>query len=49
MGASSSMKTVIDGAIVLVFLVYLSNSYKISLGRMHREKRATALSLLGKA
>ena len=47
MGASSSMKTVIDGAIVLVFLVYLSNSYKISLGRMHREKKAKALSLLG--
>ena len=49
MGASSSMKTVIDGAIVLIFLIYLSNSYKIPLGRMYRQKKEAALSAAGKS
>lgn len=44
MDVSSSMKTVIDGAIVLLFLVYLSNSYKIELSRLYKKKKAAALA-----
>ena len=44
LGFSSSMKTVMDGAVVLLFLIYTSNSYKFGLHRAWREKRARALS-----
>ncbi len=48
MGVSSSMKTVIDGAIVLLFLVYISNSFKLELNRLYRNKKASALRELQK-
>ena len=44
MGVSSSLKTVFDGAIVLLFLVYVSNSYKFGLYRAYRQKKQRALS-----
>lgn len=44
MGFSSSMKTVMDGVVVLLFLVYTSNSYKVGLHRAWKEKKARALS-----
>ncbi len=43
LGISSSLKTVIDGVIVLVFLVYLFNKHKFELGRLNRIKKAEAL------
>lgn len=43
LGVSSSVKAVIDGVVVLLFLVYISNSYKIGLHRMHKEKKELAL------
>ena len=43
LGISSSMKTVIDGLIVLVFLVYLFNKHKFELNRLYRQKKARAL------
>ena len=47
LGASSSLKTVLDGATVLLFLIYLSNSPKIGLFRMYKAKRAKALAEKG--
>lgn len=47
MGASSSLKTVFDGITVLLFLVYVSNSYKIGLRKQHRAKKALALAERG--
>lgn len=44
MGFSSSMKTVMDGVVVLLFLIYTSNSYKVGLHRAWKEKKARALS-----
>lgn len=46
LGCSSSMKTVMDGVVVLLFLVYTSNSYKFALHRAWREKKARAISAL---
>lgn len=43
LGVSSSVKAVIDGVIVLLFLVYISNSYKIGLHKLHKEKKELAL------
>lgn len=43
LGITSSAKAVIDGAIVLLFLVYVSNSYKIDLFKLRREKLKRAL------
>lgn len=43
LGCSSSVQTVMNGAVVLVFLVYTSNSYKFALHRAWREKKAKAL------
>ena len=37
-GASSSMQTVINGLIVMAFLIYTSNSYKLVEARMFKEK-----------
>lgn len=44
LGCSSSVKTVMDGVVVLLFLIYTSNSYKFGLHRTWREKKAKALS-----
>ncbi len=44
LGCSSSMKTVMDGVVVLLFLVYTSNSYKFALHHAWKEKKARALS-----
>ena len=49
MGATSAAKTVIDGTVGLLFLVYMSNSYKIGLHRSWRQKRARAEAALGGA
>ncbi len=38
LGLSSSMMTVINGIIVMVFLIYTSNSYKLTEVRMFKEK-----------
>jgi ribose transport system permease protein len=46
MGISSSMKTVVDGTIVLLFLIYLSNSYKIGLNNLYKRKKEQALAEL---
>jgi len=46
LGITSSMKTVVDGVIVLLFLVYVSNNYKFGLMKMYKEKRAKALAEL---
>ncbi len=43
MGVSSSMKAVIDGTIVLLFLIYTSNNYKIELNHLYRQKKLAAL------
>lgn len=43
LGCSSSMKTVMDGVVVLVFLIYTSNSYKFALHKAWKEKKARAL------
>lgn len=44
LGCSSSLKTVMDGVVVLLFLVYTSNSYKVGLHRAWKEKKLRALS-----
>jgi len=46
LGITSSMKTVVDGVIVLLFLVYVSNNYKFGLIKMYKEKKARALAEL---
>jgi len=43
LGFSISVQNALTGAIVLVFLVYLSNSYKIGLHRMFAAKKHAAL------
>lgn len=42
MGASSSMITVLNGVIVMAFLIYTSNSYKLVEARMFKEKMEQA-------
>lgn len=42
LGVSSSLKTILDGAIVLLFLIYVSNSHKLVLRRLHAQKKARA-------
>lgn len=49
LGCSSSLKTVLDGAVVLLFLVYTSNSYKVGLHRAWSDKRTRALQQLAAA
>lgn len=46
LGCGSSMKTVMDGVVVLLFLVYTSNSYKFGLHKMWKEKKAVAVERL---
>lgn len=43
LGVSSSVKTILDGLIVLVFLVYVSNSHSFVIRRLHAQKKALAL------
>ncbi len=47
LGVSSSLKTIIDGTIVLLFLIYVSNSHKIVINKLHAQKKALAESLGG--
>jgi len=44
LGFSNSLQTVINGLVVLVFLVYVSNSYKFVLAKLHKAKKAKALA-----
>ncbi len=44
LGCGSSLKTVLDGAVVLLFLVYTSNIYKVGLHKMWTDKRSRALA-----
>lgn len=43
LGCGSSLKTVLDGAVVLLFLVYTSNIHKVGLHKMWKAKQAAAL------
>ena len=43
LGCGSSLKTVLDGAVVLLFLVYTSNIHKVGLHKMWKAKQAVAL------
>ena len=45
LGITSSMKAVVDGAIVLIFLIYVSNSYKFSLNKMYKAKLAQSYAV----
>ena len=42
LGCSSSLKTVLDGMVVLLFLIYTSNSYKFGLHKAWAAKKAVA-------
>jgi ribose transport system permease protein len=44
LGFSTSLQTVVNGLIVLVFLVYVSNAYKFVLARLYKAKRMRALA-----
>ena len=44
LGCGSSLKTVLDGAVVLLFLVYTSNIHKVALHKMWSAKKALAQS-----
>jgi ribose transport system permease protein len=43
LGFSNSVQSVLNGVVVLLFLVYASNFYKIALRRLHKEKKQLAL------
>lgn len=44
LGLSNSLQTVLNGVIVMAFLVYTSNSYKLGLHRMYKEKLSKAMA-----
>lgn len=44
LGCSSSMKTVMDGVVVLLFLIYTSNIYKVGLHQAWKVKKLRATS-----
>lgn len=44
LGFSSSLQTVLNGVIVMVFLIYTSNSYKIIVHKLHKEKLSRAIA-----
>lgn len=44
LGFSSSLQTVLNGVIVMVFLVYTSNAYKIVLAKLYKAKLARAIA-----
>jgi ribose transport system permease protein len=43
MGFSTSLQTVMNGVVVLLFLVYASNYYKVGLYKLHKAKKQAAL------
>lgn len=43
LGFSNSLQTVLNGVIVMGFLIYTSNSYKLVLNKMYKSKLAKAL------
>jgi ribose transport system permease protein len=43
MGFSTSLQTVMNGVVVLLFLVYASNYYKVGLYKLHKAKKHAAL------
>ena len=43
LGCGSSLKTVLDGVVVLLFLVYTSNIHKVGLHKMWKDKKTRAL------
>jgi len=43
LGFSISVQNVLNGAVVLLFLVYASNYYKVGLHKMHKAKKHAAL------
>lgn len=45
---SSSLQTVLNGVIVMAFLVYTSNSYKLVVRKLHREKLNRAMAAASK-
>lgn len=49
LGCGSSLKTVLDGVVVLLFLVYTSNSYKVGLHKMWKDKKSAALAHMATA
>ena len=48
LGFSSSLQSVLNGVIVMVFLIYTSNSYKILLNKMYKAKTMKALAAQNK-
>lgn len=46
LGCGSSLKTVLDGVVVLLFLVYTSNIHKVALHKMWNDKKALAVERL---
>lgn len=44
LGFSSSLQTVLNGVIVMVFLVYTSNSYKLVIRKLHKAKLSRAIA-----
>lgn len=44
LGFSSSLQTVLNGVIVMAFLVYTSNSYKLVIRKLHKEKLSRAIA-----
>ncbi len=46
LGFSNSLQTVLNGVIVMFFLIYTSNSYKIVLNRIYKAKQQKALAEL---
>lgn len=44
LGLSNSLQTVLNGVIVMAFLVYTSNSYKLGLHKMYKEKLSRAMA-----
>jgi ribose transport system permease protein len=43
MGFSTSLQSVLNGVVVLLFLVYASNYYKVGLHKLHKAKKQIAL------
>ena len=48
LGFSSSLQTVLNGVIVMAFLVYTSNSYKLVIRKLHKEKLGRAMAAAGR-
>lgn len=48
LGFGSSLQTVLNGVIVMAFLVYTSNSYKLVVRKLHKEKLGRAMAAAGR-